>query len=89
MAQPPLSQQIRQLEARLDTRLFTRTTRSVEPSPGLCPVVGAVYRELDGGAHTIDLAMAWRRDDHSPALAAGLNVVRRAIREARRRPGSA
>src|SRR5262249_53671556 len=30
MAQPPLSQQIRQLEEFLGTRLFTRTTRSVQ-----------------------------------------------------------
>ena len=33
MAQPPLSQQIRQLERSLDTELLTRTTRRVELNP--------------------------------------------------------
>jgi len=33
MAQPPLSQQIRQLERSLDTELLTRTTRKVELNP--------------------------------------------------------
>lgn len=33
MAQPPLSQQIRQLEGRLGTQLFARTTRRVELTP--------------------------------------------------------
>jgi DNA-binding transcriptional LysR family regulator len=33
MAQPPLSQQIRQLERALDTELLTRTTRKVELNP--------------------------------------------------------
>ena len=33
MAQPPLSQQIRQLEEQLGTQLFERTTRRVELTP--------------------------------------------------------
>ncbi len=33
MAQPPLSQQIRQLEEQLRTQLFVRTTRKVELTP--------------------------------------------------------
>src|SRR3546814_8442832 len=40
MAQPPLSQQIRQLEAELGVALFTRTTRQVTLTPA-----GASYLE--------------------------------------------
>ena len=54
MAQPPLSQQIRQLEAELGLTLLTRTTRRVDLTPA-----GAAYLErareilgaVDAAAH--------------------------------------
>ena len=44
MAQPPLSQQIRQLEAELGVTLLSRTTRRVDLTPA-----GAAYLERAGG----------------------------------------
>ena len=43
-------------------------------------VHGAVYRPLAGDAAAVELAVAWRRDDGSPALARALDVVRGDLR---------
>jgi DNA-binding transcriptional LysR family regulator len=37
---------------------------------------GIVYRKLAGATPKLELAVAWRHDDHSPLLHAFLNVVR-------------
>jgi DNA-binding transcriptional LysR family regulator len=37
---------------------------------------GAVYRPLAGGGPTVDLALAWRRDDPNPVLARALDAIR-------------
>jgi DNA-binding transcriptional LysR family regulator len=37
---------------------------------------GLVYKKLAGATPKLDLAVAWRRDDRSPLLAAFLSVVR-------------
>jgi DNA-binding transcriptional LysR family regulator len=42
-------------------------------------VAGAVYRPLSDGHPEIELALAWRRDDHAPLLARALDVVRASI----------
>lgn len=47
MAQPPLSQQIRQLEKELGVALFTRTTRSVELTPAGHAYLARVLKILD------------------------------------------
>ena len=36
---------------------------------------GVVFRPIEGRAPTVDLALAWRADDSSPALAAFLEVA--------------
>ena len=52
MAQPPLSQQIRQLEAELGTELFARTTRSVK----LTPAGEAFFEDTVRILHSVDEA---------------------------------
>ena len=42
-------------------------------------VRGAVYRPLGPAAAEVELAVAWRRDDHTPALERALTVVRGAL----------
>ncbi len=42
-------------------------------------VRGAVYRPLGPGAAEVELAVAWRRDDHTPALDRALGIVRGAL----------
>ena len=39
-------------------------------------VHGAVYRPLAGDAATVELAVAWRRDDVTPMLERALEVIR-------------
>ena len=46
-------------------------------------VRGAVYRPLGPGAAEVELAVAWRRDDHTPALDRALGIVRGALRATR------
>lgn len=61
MAQPPLSQQIRQLEAELGTTLFARTTRRVEVTPaGELLLVRArrILADVEGAA--VDVARVER-----------------------------
>jgi DNA-binding transcriptional LysR family regulator len=48
----------------------------VPASAQLMTLSGAVYRPLSGGAHTVPLAMCWRRDDDAPTLALALEVIR-------------
>jgi len=43
-------------------------------------LAGAVYRALEGERGTVELALAWRRDDDAPVLVRGLEVVRSAVR---------
>ncbi|MBT2553915.1 LysR substrate-binding domain-containing protein [Arthrobacter sp. ISL-5] len=52
MAQPPLSQQIRQLEAELGAELFTRTTRSVR----LTPAGEAFFEDAQGILRNVEEA---------------------------------
>jgi DNA-binding transcriptional LysR family regulator len=49
---------------------------------------GAVYVPLAGGGPTVDLAVAWRRDDTNPVLARVLDLIREHMRGdvVRRRP---
>jgi DNA-binding transcriptional LysR family regulator len=47
-------------------------------------VQGAVYRPLGPPAAEVELAVAWRRDDHTPALERALTVVRDALGRERR-----
>jgi DNA-binding transcriptional LysR family regulator len=42
-------------------------------------VEGAVYRPLEREAATVELAVAWRRDDHTPLLEQALAVIRRDV----------
>jgi DNA-binding transcriptional LysR family regulator len=42
-------------------------------------VHGALYRPLEAGAAEVELAVAWRRDDHTPALERALGIVRGAL----------
>jgi DNA-binding transcriptional LysR family regulator len=42
-------------------------------------VQGAVYRPLAGEAAPVELALAWREDNDSPALERALDVVRREL----------
>lgn len=61
IAQPPLSQQIRQLEAELGTRLFARTTRKVDLTPAGELLLTRARRILaDVGAAAIDVQRAER-----------------------------
>jgi DNA-binding transcriptional LysR family regulator len=46
-------------------------------------VHGAVYRPLGAGAAEVELAVAWRRDDHTPALERALGIVRGSLRRER------
>ena len=43
-------------------------------------VHGAVYRPLAGEAATVELAVAWRRDDHTAVLVRALEVIRNDLR---------
>lgn len=49
------------------------------------PVVGAVFRRLDDENASVELALAWRRDDRNPAVHGALRVVRVAMAGAMRR----
>jgi DNA-binding transcriptional LysR family regulator len=62
ISQPPLSQQIAQLEASLETRLFNRTSRRVE--------LTAAGRELETQARAI-LAQAASAEQHVRTIGAG------------------
>jgi DNA-binding transcriptional LysR family regulator len=42
-------------------------------------VEGAVYRPLLDDATRVELAAAWRRDDHRPVLERALDVIRRGL----------
>jgi DNA-binding transcriptional LysR family regulator len=56
MAQPPLSQQIRQLEATLGVRLLDRTSRRVELTPAGAALLGGARRTLAEAAHSAEIA---------------------------------
>jgi DNA-binding transcriptional LysR family regulator len=43
-------------------------------------VEGAVYRPLEHDTTRVELAVAWRRDDHRPILTHALDVIRRELR---------
>jgi len=61
MAQPPLSQQIRQLEAELGARVFARTTRKVELTPAGELLLARARRILaDVDAASVDVQRAER-----------------------------
>jgi DNA-binding transcriptional LysR family regulator len=56
IAQPPLSQQIRQLERELGVTLFIRSTRNVELTPAGHAYLGRVVKILDAVDDAADLA---------------------------------
>ena len=59
----------------------------VPASAQLMTVGGAVYRELLGAAHSVQIAMAWRRSDHRPLLANVQRIVRAELRSLREGSG--
>ncbi len=44
---------------------------------------GVVYRPLEGDITQIEMAMVWRRDDHSPVVEAFLELARQEMFQAR------
>ncbi|WP_026912621.1 LysR family transcriptional regulator [Patulibacter minatonensis] len=48
----------------------------VPASVAALSIEGAVYRDLSDSAVPVELALAWRRDDPSPALARALPIIR-------------
>ena len=70
MAQPPLSQQIRQLEADLDLTLFERTTRRVELTPAGV-LLHDEARRLLVAAESVERVMEEHRGGHGGLLRLG------------------
>jgi DNA-binding transcriptional LysR family regulator len=84
IAQPPLSQQIRQLERELDVVLFHRTNRRVELTPAGRAFLDEVRRVLAQTEHAVRTRNARARRDRPPGHrvpSADLNILPRVLRE--------
>ena len=92
MSQPPLSQQIQQLEAEMGLRLLTRSRRRVELTPAgqaFLRDARTLLSELDGAVATAPSSsassvLASRRN----AAPAGVSSTRRRVRTSRANPSS-
>ncbi|HYH79457.1 MAG TPA: LysR substrate-binding domain-containing protein [Longimicrobium sp.] len=89
IAQPPLSQQIRQLEALVGTELLRRTSRRVELTPAGAAFLEGARRTLNAAAGTLEVARRVGRGELASVRvgftdSAALSIFPAAVRNHRR-----